>query len=194
MMLKSELYLGLRGPMVERMKSWSPLVSVSSSMCVLSLKFLMCVSCYLCFLLFLWVNFVCAGCWLNSYMIFLPMEFGHKLHGSPHLLGGEIGAAYMQHLHQRRWARESMSLDNHLLLHSYMIMIEWMFNLFTFYPQWLGIGISIWSLFWCCCLVILVVAGVLVYVFFHGVPGYVSVQGVSSMDGCNVPVSISPLV
>ena len=93
------------------------------------------------------------------------MEIGHKLHWTLHLLGGENEAAYMQHLHQSWWARKSMSLDNHFLLHSHLIMIEWMFNLFIFYLQWLGINISIWSLFWRCCLDILIVASVLAYVF-----------------------------
>ena len=168
MMLKSELYLGLRGPMVELMKSWSPLVSVSSSMCVLSLKFLMCVSCYLCFLLFLWVNFVCVGCWLSPTMICTSMKFVHKLHWPPHLQGGEIDAADMQHLHQSRWARESKSLDNHLLLHHHLIMIELSFNTFTFYLHVLGIGISILSLFnYCLCYpdILMVPAGLLVCMY-----------------------------
>ena len=56
MMIKFELYLGLRGPMVELVKSWSPLVSVSSSMCVLFLKFLRCVFWYLWFCLLLGVG------------------------------------------------------------------------------------------------------------------------------------------
>ena len=79
MMIMLELYLGLRGPMVELVKSWSPLVCVSSSMCVLFLKFLSYVFWYLWFCLLLWVNFVCVGCWLSLTMICTSMEFGHKL-------------------------------------------------------------------------------------------------------------------
>ena len=75
------------------------------------------------------------------------MEFGNKYHLTLHLPEGENGAAYMQHLHQSQWARESMSMDNHLLLRHHLIMIEWSLNTFTFYLQVLGIGNSILSLF-----------------------------------------------
>ena len=38
------------------------------------------------------------GVGLSPNMICFLMEFGHKLHWTPHLLGGgEIGAANMQH-------------------------------------------------------------------------------------------------
>ena len=135
-------------------------------MCVLTLKFLVCVSCFLLYCLLLWVNFVCVGCCLSPNMICFFMEFGHKLHCTRCLLGGgEFGAANMQHWHQSRWARESKSLDNHLLLHFHLIMINWMVNPFTFYLQWLGIGTNIWSLFCQCCYVILMVASVLTLIY-----------------------------
>ena len=100
-------------------------------------------------------------------MIAMSMEFGHKFHWTLQLPGGENGAASMQHLHQSRWARESMSLDNHLLLHHHLIMIELSFNTFTFYLHVLGIGISILSLFnYCLCYPdILMVPGLLVCMY-----------------------------
>ena len=126
-------------------------------MCVLSLKFLRCVIWYLWVCLLLWVNFVYVGCWLSPTMICTSMKFVHKLHWPPHLLGGEIEAADMQHLHQSRWARENKSLYYHLLLHPHhLIMIGWKYNPFTFYLHWLGIDISTWSLI--CTLDILMLA------------------------------------
>ena len=155
-----EFYLGLGGPKIELVESWFP-VDVSR-LCVLSLKFLRCVIWYLWVCLLLWVNFVCVGCWLSPTKICTSMKFVRKLHWPPHLPGGEIEAADMQHLHQSRWARESKSLYYHLLLHPHhLIMIGWKFNPFTFYLHWLDIGISIWSLLCLCCLDILMVASVL---------------------------------
>ena len=135
MIAKQGLYLGQGGPIVEIVVSWSPPVGVRSRVDVLFLELFIFVTCYQWVCLILWVNFVYVGCWLLSNMILCPMEFGHKLHRSFHLLGGENVAANMQHLHQSRWARESMSLDNHLLLHHHLIMIELSFNTFTFYLQ-----------------------------------------------------------
>ena len=158
---------GCGGPMIELVEPWSPPVGLSSRVCVLFLQFLLNVSCYLWICLLVWVNFGSVGYWLCSTMIGTTMEFGHKFHWTLHLLGGENGAAYMQHLHQSRWARESMSMDNHLLLRHHLIMIEWSLNTFTFYLQVLGIGISILSLFNYCLyyLVILMLAGLLVCLF-----------------------------
>ena len=124
MIVKLEFYLGLWGLMVDLVEFWSPLVSVKSRICVLVLKFLLGVSYYLWVCLTLWVNFGCVDFWLNSNMIGTTMEFGNKFHWTLHLPVGENGAAYVQHLHQSRWARDSKSLDNHLLLHHHLIMIE----------------------------------------------------------------------
>ena len=118
----------------------------------------------------MWVDFGSAGYWLCSNMIGTTMEFGNKFHLTLHLPEGENGAAYMQHLHQSRWARESMSMDNHLLLRHHLIMIEWSLNTFTFYLQVLGIGISILGLFsyWHCYFDILMLAGYGADVFVQG--------------------------
>ena len=124
MMVQLVFYLGVGGPMIEPVESWSPPVVLRSRICVFILKFPLGVSCYPWVCLLLWVNFGCVGYWLSSNMIGTLLEFGHKFHWTLHLPGGENGAADMQHLHQSRWARESMSLDNHLLLHSHLIMIE----------------------------------------------------------------------
>ena len=115
---------GYGGLIKELVESWSPLVVISSRICVLILRFLLGVSCLLWVCLLLWVNFGCVGYRLHSNMIGTTMEFGHKFHWTLHLSKGENGAASMQHLHQSRWARESKSLDNHLLLHHHLIMTE----------------------------------------------------------------------
>ena len=137
------LYLGLGGPMIELVESWYPLVDVRCRKCVLFLKFLICGFYYMLFYLSLWVNFVCVECWLHSYMIFIPMEFGHKFQRTFHLVGGENEVAIMQHYRQSWWAQESKSLENHLLLFYHSIIIEWKTDSLTSYLHWLGIRIDI---------------------------------------------------
>ena len=97
-------------------------------------------------------------------MIFLPMEFGHKLQRTLHLHEGENGAADVQHLHQSRWARESKSLDNHLLLPCHLVMIRWKTNSLAVYLQRIRIGIIVWSLV--CNLYILMLAGIFMPSYF----------------------------
>ena len=166
MIAKQDLYLGQGGPIVEIVVSWSPPVGVRSRVDVLFLELFIFVSCYQWVCLILWVNFVYVGCWLLSNMILCLMEFGHKLHRSFHLLGGENVAANMQHLHQSWWARESKSLDNHLLLLFHLVMLEGKTSSLIFYLQLLGIGINILSCV--CCLVSLMLIGILMPMYCSG--------------------------
>ena len=177
MMVQLGIYPGVGGLMIELVVSWSPPVGLRIRVCVLFLQFLLDVSCCLWICLLVWVNFGSASYWLCSNMIGTTMEFGNKFHLTLHLPEGENGAAYMQHLHQSRWARESKSLYYHLLLHPHhLIMIGWKFNLFTFYLHWLGIGISIWSLLCQCNLDILMVASVLACMYLSWCPRWMDAK------------------
>ena len=151
-MIKMEHYLGSGVPMVVFMESWSPLLVFRSMFCVLVVKVLKLVSCWLCSCLSLQVNFVWVGCWFPFIMISIPLEFILKFQRFPHLLGGECGAAYMQHLHQGGWARESASLYNHPLLRYHLIMMDEL-NLITINLHWLGSAVF---LVICFCISVLV--------------------------------------
>ena len=151
MKLLYECYLDLRGSMVVLLVSESPLLSIRVSICVKSVDFLMWVFCWLWSCLILQVNFACVGCWLSFPMIIIPLVFAIKFHRFPYLLGGKsVAASALQHLHQRGWARESMSLDNHPLLRYPfpLIMWYWKSKPFTINLQLLGVG-SMSLLIWC---------------------------------------------